>query len=199
MIELFLELNRLKDVKRFAVYHPIFHETVAEHTFHMAIIADRLFDELDLGDLDYRRVMKLIFYHDVCELGMGNDFDGMTADNNSEYKAQKTRAEDATIKALAKKHGKYIIDLHKEYKAQKTEEAKFVKALDKLQCAIHELDRGAGFSQSTPEQLEYAATWATKHIQNFPKLKPIYRDLQERLKKLFKSQNFYWNDDWFIV
>ncbi|MCL2228913.1 MAG: HD domain-containing protein [Firmicutes bacterium] len=198
IIDLFLELGKLRDVKRFTRYHPIFKENVAEHTFHMAVIADRLVCELGLNDLDYRKVMQLVFYHDVCELGMGEDYDGMTADNNPDYKKRKEHDENATIDRLAKKHGKFIKELYQEYKDQKTEESKFVKALDKLQCTIHESDKSVGFAQSTPEQREYAVIWAIKHIENFPKLKPLYRTAQERIKKIYTENKWHWSDDWFI-
>jgi len=97
---------------------------------------------------------------------------------------------------LAERHGEFIYDLWNEYEQQKTEEAKFVKAVDKLQCTMHTLHRGLQFY--TPEQQAYEATYAIKAIQSFPLLKPFYQAVQEEIKRVYLEKGLYWDDKWFL-
>jgi len=109
-------MNNLKEVKRFGehgcgCYHKAFKESVAEHCFHMLLIADKLIEVLKLDDLDYKKVVKLILYHDACEHGMTEDFDAFIAHENPEYKKKKHEAERQNVEKLVKKHGKFISDI----------------------------------------------------------------------------------------
>jgi len=201
LINLFLDMNNLKEVKRFGehgcgYYHKVFKESVAEHIYHMILIADKLIEILKLDDLDYKKVIKLILYHDTCEHGMTEDFDAFIAHENPEYKKKKQDAEKKNIAKLSSKHGKFIDEIYNEYEEQKTEEAKFVKAIDKIQCNIHTLQRGLK-NYDAPQQA-YEAIWAVKPVQNFPRLKPLLKAIQEEFKKYYLENNLIWNDDWFI-
>ena len=194
-------MNELKNVKRFGqhcfgAYNQIFSESVAEHTFHMIAMADKLIEFLDLKDLDYRKVIRLITYHDACEYGMKEDFDALIAAKDPQYKKRKEKLERENIKTLSLTHGEFIFELWQEYEEQQTTESKFVRAVDKLQCTIHVLQRGIQFY--TPEQQAFEATYAKNSILNFPKLIPFYREVQEEMKRVYTQNNLLWDDSWFL-
>lgn len=153
------EISKLKELerrgwKRCNVEGRI--ESDAEHTFSMIMLALDIMNH-NKTDLDELKVLKLIAYHELCEIDAGD----VTPYDNIPPK-EKYIKEYECIKRLSKKYDMPEIESYwLEYKELKTPEAKFVKALDKLdaikQAEIYSL------SQNRPDiyQEFYSSSIAT--------------------------------------
>jgi len=194
-IDTFLELTKIKDVRRYSEYHhKIYDESVADHCFMMIIMATKFFEELKL-DLDFVKVIKLISHHDMCELGLVNDFDAVKVQNNKEYARQKEQTELATITNLSEKYGSEIMELFLEYEKQETREAKFVKALDKIEANIHEMSRGT----ENFDDPEFIALYPKNAVENFPELIPFLKAFNKIMKKEYRRVGYAWKDEYDIA
>ncbi len=136
IIEVFYEFNQLKQLYRQGWLHrgvpPERCESVAEHTFSMAIlamiIADRYYPELDR-----LKVLRMALLHDFGEIYAGDivPTDGI----DSAVKHQ--RELDAVRRVLGKlAHGDEYVALWQEYEDGATPEGRFVKQIDRLEMAL---------------------------------------------------------------
>ena len=111
-------------------------ESVAAHSWGMSILAMHLCPD----DLDKMRVLEMCLVHDLPEVEVGD----LTPHDDTSTKS------DDEHKAMLKLAPQWI-DLFEEYEAGITEEAKFVKYLDKLDMAlmarIYEDSQGLNLSE----------------------------------------------------
>jgi len=193
ILDYVLEVNKIKDVKRYSIHSRACHESVADHSFLMTVLATKLIDELKL-DLDFKKVIKMIVHHDFGEIGLTKDFVATRASADAEYANMKRIYEDTTTKNIAKRYGEEILELCNEYDAAQTREAKFVKAIDKLEATIHLMNRGAKHLDNA----EFAATYALKTVRDFPELVPFLRELQSYMKPRFIAAGHSWKPEYDI-
>ena len=191
LLEMFLELEKIKDVKRYGLHHKVFRESVADHTFLMIVIGTKLMEDLKLN-LDYKKVVKLITYHDICELGLASDFDAEKAKTDKDYHCRKKETERKTIENLSNKYGKEFLELYNEYERQQTQEAKFVKAIDKLETNIHEAVRGMKYIINA----DFTALYPKDAVKNFPLLLPFYREVLAFMKIKYIEAGLPWKEEY---
>lgn len=127
-------LIRLKEIQRSGEINgrP---ESSAEHTWATLIIAEH-FMKVVKEPLDELRVMKLILFHDLVEIEAG-DVDML--DDEARYN-KKDRELEAFRKLKPKIPSTIKDDYHKyfeEFEAQETMEAKFARAMDKIEPMLH--------------------------------------------------------------
>ena len=138
MRESLLEILGLKDVVRAGwvrndVDNP---ESVAAHSWGMAILALKLAPK----ELELSKVLSLCLVHDIPEVRVGDltPHDDCSSKSEDELQAMKELAPE-------------WLALFKEYELGETEEAKFVKQLDKLdmglQAMIYESKQGLDLSE----------------------------------------------------
>ena len=96
-------------------------ESVAAHSWGMSVLAMHLCPE----NLDRMRVLEMCLVHDLPEIEVGD----LTPHDDTS-----TKSEDELL-AMNRLAPQWI-DLFEEYEAGLTEEAKFVKYLDKLDMAL---------------------------------------------------------------
>ena len=110
-------------------------ESVAEHTWMMALLAILLTDKLDTS-IDRVKVLKMVIIHDLVEAIAGD----VPAHELSKRKDNQHINEKAAMKKLSlilrDKIGKDILHLWEEFEKWKTPEAKFVRALDKFEVIL---------------------------------------------------------------
>lgn len=114
-------------------------ESVAEHTWHMAMFALLLEADVNI-DIDIAHVLKLILIHDLVEVYAGDTF---VYDTDS-CKTKKQREEKAAKKLfglLPEDLGHLLSNWWQEFELVQTPEAKFADALDKLQAFEDEENR----------------------------------------------------------
>jgi putative hydrolase of HD superfamily len=114
-------------------------ETTAEHVYSALKLADYFFiNETEFFQVDKLRVYDLLLYHDDVEI--------VTRDINiSEREARKDKdqQEQEALPLLAGKLpnniGAKLLECDTEFRENRTNEAKFAHAIDKLDALVHEL------------------------------------------------------------
>ena len=138
MRESLIEILGLKDIARTGwvrndVNNP---ESVAAHSWGMAILALKLTPE----ELDLSKVLSLCLVHDIPEVRVGD----LTPHDDCSTKA------DDELSAMKELSPEWV-HLFEEYELGESEEAKFVKQLDKLdmglQAMIYESKQGLDLSE----------------------------------------------------
>lgn len=131
---LYNEIYKLKKlIRRGWVLHgvPERVESDAEHTFSMMMLALEIFSKNNLG-LDELKVLKMIAYHELCEIDAGD-----TTPMDKVPKDEKYKREHDCIKRLAKTYNMPEIEiLWLEYENQTSEEGKFVEMLDRVDAIL---------------------------------------------------------------
>ena len=108
-------------------------ESVSDHMYRMSVMAMVLGDSL--GNLKRDHCVKMCLVHDMAESIVGDitPYDGVSKE---EKHKKESEAIDYLCGMVDEKVGKEIKDLFMEYERQETEEAKFVKDLDKFEMIL---------------------------------------------------------------
>lgn len=115
-------------------------ETDAEHTWHMALYALLLKDEIGF-EVDIAKVLSLVLTHDLVEIHAGDTF----AYDEAGRQGQAAREQEAAVKLFGllppdlrdKVHGWWT-----EFEAGETPEARYARALDRLQAFAQNVASG---------------------------------------------------------
>ncbi len=112
-------------------------ESVAEHTWRMALMAVLLEPYLD-EEVNTARLLKMVIIHDLVEVEAG-DIPAFTILSEAQ-KIEKQQKELAAIESLRTKLGngigQMVYELWHEFEANETYEAKVANALDKLEVRL---------------------------------------------------------------
>jgi putative hydrolase of HD superfamily len=124
-------VGKLKDTTRHVWSPEGRKESVAEHSWRVAVMALLVADEFP--NVDISKVVKMCLIHDFGE--------ALTGDIPSFYKTNEDRekedlAVDEMLKGLPKTTAKEFLELFDEMIELKSEEAKLFKALDKMEACI---------------------------------------------------------------
>lgn len=131
-IEFVLEADRLKDVfRRSPLLAADRRENDAEHSWHLALLTLVLAEYSD-ERLDVGRVLALVVVHDLVEIYAGDTFafDAEAAEGQEEREEQ---AAQRLFALLPPDQGAEFRRLWDEFEARTTPEARFAKAMDRLQ------------------------------------------------------------------
>lgn len=185
--------GRLKNATRFKNSKKILGDSAAEHSWRVALMTFIFSDELKIK-IDLIKALEMALLHDIVESVVGNvDYTYIIKGKITEK--QKSLLENKAINQLRKSvtqfSGNKIYVLWKEYEKGITKEAKFVKAMNKLETLMYLVE--AGFkSYDKPETI---ANYADEAVNNFPELKYILKEVKNELKKEFKRGGFVWKSD----
>ena len=177
VVSLLFQLGKLKKIKRAGwVLRGISDaETVAEHTFRVALMALLLAPKLGL---DTGKCLKLALVHDLAEAVVGD----ITPHDliSSEEKYQKERA---AMKELSRDSGEEKLEkLWDEYSERLTPEAKFVHELDKLEMIFQAYEYEKEFPSRNLDEF-----WNSVGFENVYILE-IFKILQKKKWKWRKLQ-----------
>lgn len=161
-------------------------ESVAEHTYGLNILA-RYFLPLEdkQNEMDHGKVFSIITWHDSDELETG---DVVTWEKTDEIK----ESQKDTIKTVIGKApdllSKEILELFEEYDQKASLEARFVKALDKIDPYIEEYNEH-GKIICNNHQLTRALhdSYKDHHVQDFPYIKRFH----EVMGDVFEREGFF--------
>ena len=123
-------LGKFKDLKRtgWLKRGVILPESDAEHSFSLAMLVLLLTPE----KIDRSKCMEMALIHDLAELYVGDytPEDGISQE-------EKHRKELVAMKRISQELSTpYLMELFSEFEEQQTKEAKFVKALDKVDTVL---------------------------------------------------------------
>lgn len=127
-----LEIDRLKTVIRASqIADGSRKENTAEHSWHLAMFASTL-AEYAVGPINMDRVVKMLLIHDVVEIDAGDIplFDETSQEDQDEVEQV---AADRLFGLLPDDQAAAFRSLWDEFEAAETPDAKFGKAVDRLQ------------------------------------------------------------------
>lgn len=137
ILEVLTLAERLKSEMRHSWLSDGRQESVAEHTWRMALMAVLLEPYLD-EEVDIARLLKMVLIHDLVEVEAG-DTPAFTL-QTEEAKAIKQQKELQAIENLREKLGvgigQHVYELWHEFEAKATYEARVANALDKLEVRL---------------------------------------------------------------
>ncbi len=133
--------EKLKTELRHATRSDNQKESVADHTWRLSLFLILVASKLKLK-IDLLKALKMATVHDIVEIE-AKDMPVLDQINDSALHIQKEKDEKMAIKNIGDKlgnDGQEIFDLWSEFEDSKTNEAKLIKALDKLEGQLQFLD-----------------------------------------------------------
>jgi len=193
----FLSLaEKMKTTLRFGE-HPMMpgrKESAAEHSWRLALMSFAVAEELQL-DVDVTKAMKLALIHGLVEAEIGN-IDAVLI-GRTITKEEKERAERQAMEKikglLSGVLGDEVFALREEYVACVTLEAKYIKALKRIETVLHIVEVGVY------DDYAFLATYADKDVQNFPALLPLLQDIKRKLKEDYEKAGVEWKAEYDVV
>ena len=165
-------------------------ESTADHSWRLSLMVFMVCQELSL-DLNVHKAMKIALVHDLAE-SLTGDIDALVIARGEisieEKNIGELQAMTKIKNILSKDTGKEVFELWQEYEKGVTEEAKFVKALDKLETITQLIELG----YKVYDAPDFIPTYADKHIEKFPKLVPMLNIIKIKLKAEYKKGNLKW-------
>ena len=157
-------------------------ESVAEHSWRMALMAYFLRDEFPTADLI--RVLLMALLHDMGEVFTGDipTFEKTDADRAREHELR-----DEWIDALPAPYAAEIRSLFAEMDAMETVEAKIVKALDRMEAVI---THNEGDPHTwLPLEYDLQRTYGVKEAAFTPVLKELRAEVNREVDEVIAGLN----------
>lgn len=135
--------DRLKEITRACrITRGDRYENSAEHSWHLTLFA-LVLQEWAAAPVDIARVVQMLVLHDLIEMECGDTpiFDTVNAATQA---AREKEAADHVFGLLPDDQGGSLRRLWEEFEAAETDDAKFAKALDRLQPILQNHAVGGG-------------------------------------------------------
>jgi putative hydrolase of HD superfamily len=160
-IAFIIELDKLKQVLRQTrLMDGSRRENDAEHCWHVALMAMVLAEHAGAG-IDVLRVLKMLLIHDVVEIDAGDTFLYAAVDAAA-VAERETRAAERIFGLLPPDQAGELRALWEEFEARRSAEAKFARALDRLEPLLQNHRNGGGTWREHGVTVEQVL--AKKHI-----------------------------------
>ncbi len=157
-------------------------ESSAEHTWSCLILADYFLNQMN-EKIDRLKVYELLLYHDVVEIEAG-DIPIHHVKERENKKEKEQKAFEKVKKDFPPELKEKFTKLFKEFEEQKTKEAKFARAVDRLDALIHEMDYKEDWKGWTEKQVR---KFYEEEIKDFPIIKEAF----EKILKYVVEEGYY--------
>ena len=188
------EVEGLKSSTRYCRTKTGRQESTAEHSWRLSLMVPIVAKELSLN-LDVNHAIKLAIFHDLAEAVTG-DIDAITIAKGDVSRDEKRKLEIVAMNKLKnllpEDLGKEIYDLWHEYDNSTSKEAKFIKALDKIETVTQLVEAG----YKTYDDADFIPNYPDKAVSDFPELKVMLKELKKRLKEEFEKGNIPWKEEY---
>ena len=178
LIEAIIVAEKLKDTTRHCYTGKGRHESVAEHSWMMTLMAFFMRDEFP--DIDKDKVIKMCIIHDLGEVFTGDipTFEKTSANEDIEENLLY-----AWVKTLPGNYAAEMIGLYEEMAKRETVEAKVFKAIDGLEALIqHNI---SDLSTWIPKEYELNKTYADDKVAFSEYLKKLREEVRkDTLRKI---------------
>lgn len=187
--------EKLKQVRRYNATDTMKNkESTADHSWKVALMAMILADGLK-EDLNLLKAIKIALVHDLVE-AIAGDVDYRLIHTGLITKEEKTAAEAKAMKeikaSLPQKIGQEIEDLWLEYEKMETPEARYIKAIDKIEGLDHMVYR----TYECFDDPERIAHYADPAVEKFPELKDLLNLTKEEIKIEFTKLPWEWKPEY---
>lgn len=172
LLEVLHVAERLKDELRHCDTSKGRRESVAEHSWRMALMA--LFMKDEFPELDMDRVIRMCLIHDLGECFTGDipTFLKTKADTEKEDSALA-----AWVDSLPAPYRQELCVLYAEMDALQTQEAKLYKAIDKLEAVIQHNE--SDLRSWEPHEYDLNRTYAYDAVEFSPYLQTLRAAIRE--------------------
>lgn len=164
--------ERLKDTTRHCYTSKGRHESVAEHSWMMTLMAFFMRDEFP--DVDMDKVIRMCIIHDLGECFTG---DIPTFDKNQEDEETEENLLFSWIETLPTHYAEEMKALYNEMIERKTVEAKVYKAIDSLEALIQH--NASDLSTWIPKEFELNLTYADDRVSFSKYLTALRQEIRE--------------------
>lgn len=162
--------ERLKDNTRHSWTSGGRHESVAEHSWRLAMMAYFVRDEFPRADMD--KVIRMCLFHDMGEAFTGD----IPAFLKSEaHEREESRVLADWVASLPEPYRGELRELFAEMEALQTEEARIYKALDKMEALIQHDE--ADIATWLPLEYELNLTYGTEQVQFSEYMKKLKEEI----------------------
>ena len=182
LLDLLHTAGRLKDTTRHCYTPGGRHESVAEHSWRLALMAFWLRNEFP--ELDMNRVIQMCLIHDLGEAFTGDIpvFDKTAKDEETEEALLF-----AWVDAMPEPLRSDMRSLYQEMQARETTEAKLYKALDGLEAVISHNE--SDISTWEPNEYQLQLTYAEDRMKFSAYMVALREQIkQDSLKKIQDAQ-----------
>ncbi len=175
--------ERLKDITRHCYTSKGRHESVAEHSWMMTLMAFFMRDEFPEADMD--KVIRMCIIHDLGECFTG---DIPTFEKTAENESTEENLLNSWVASLPKNYAEEMLALYEEMAERKTVEAKIYKAIDGLEALIqHNL---SDLSTWIPREYDLNMTYADDKVAFSDYLRALREEVRkDTIEKIEKTEN----------
>lgn len=183
LIDVLTVAERLKDTTRHCYTKNGRHESVAEHSWLMTLMAFFMRDEFPEVDMD--KVIRMCIIHDLGEIFTG---DIPAFDKTTENEVTEERLLNQWINSLPENYAVEMHELYKEMAARETIEAKVYKAIDGLEAVLqHNI---SDISTWIPKEYELNQIYAADKVTFSEYLSGVRAELRaDTLKKIAEEKD----------
>lgn len=167
--------ERLKDETRHCYTSGGRHESVAEHSWRLALTALFLRDEFPTLDMD--RVIRMCLIHDLGECFTGDIPSFLKSGGDEE---RERSALEAWVASLPAPYSVELKTLYAEMDALETDEARLYKALDKLEAVIQHNE--SDIATWLPREYELNLTYADENVAFSDYLKRLREEIRRETR-----------------
>lgn len=134
------EIEKFKSIKRTLYNSNNLNENDAEHSWHLAMFI-LVFENKLPSSLNINKMLKMALIHDLAEIETGDIFryDVKSNEEKNDKKEKELTAMKYLIKNLSSDLQDTILNLFVEYEENKSLEAKYVRAFDKVQPILQNI------------------------------------------------------------
>ncbi len=137
------EIDKLKYIQRKTrLFNSDRSENDAEHSWHLAMMTIVLAEHSNTP-IDVLKVLKMVLIHDIVEIDAGDVFLYDQVNSHTNTEAERKAAE-RIFGMLPEDQAKELMDIWEEFEAGQTEEAKFAKAMDRLEPLLQNVSNKGG-------------------------------------------------------
>ncbi|NMB56447.1 HD domain-containing protein [Candidatus Beckwithbacteria bacterium] len=161
-------------------------ESVAEHTWRMALLLILVKEEFELK-INLEKALFIVIIHDISEI-IDGDTPGFR--KNKENRQKEAENLKKIIRLIPQKSQPSFKNAFEEYEEQKTIEAKIVKVIDRLETQLQHLNSGNKYW--IEEELdEHMFNYPDKALANLNNkdLNTFWKTLKTELEKEVKKMN----------
>ncbi|PJJ27427.1 HD domain-containing protein [Lacrimispora celerecrescens] len=182
LLDALLVAEKLKDTTRHCYTTNGRHESVAEHSWMMTLMAFFMRDEFPEANMD--KVIRMCIIHDLGECFTG---DIPTFEKNQDHEQTEKNLLYNWVRSLPKEYEVEMRELYEEMEERKTAEAQIYKAIDGLEALIqHNM---SDLSTWIPKEFELNLTYADDKVAFSDYLKSLRQAvLEDTIKKIGEAK-----------
>lgn len=137
------EIDKIKYIQRKTkLFNSDRNENDAEHSWHLAVMTIVLAEHSN-EPIDVLKVVKMVLIHDIVEIDAGDTFIYDTQKNHDNTDEERIAA-NRIFGLLPKEQVNELIEIWEEFEAGITKEAKFARAMDRLEPLLQNTSNNGG-------------------------------------------------------